>query len=166
MSRSSLLEEIARSIVRVDRPHPTRVAIDGVDAAGKTTLADALAPVLASLGRPVVRASIDSFHRPRAERYERGRDSPEGYYRDSFDPELSGRFDWSVFLDVPFEVTRGRAAQRDGSPPEVDAPANRRYVEGQRLYLRECDPWHRASAVVDDTDPSAPRLVPMEESDG
>jgi len=36
-------------------------------------------------GREVVRASIDSFHRPRGERYRRGLDSSEGYYRDSHD---------------------------------------------------------------------------------
>jgi uridine kinase len=35
----------------------------------------------------VIRASIDGFHRPRAERYRRGRDSPRGYYEDSFDLE-------------------------------------------------------------------------------
>jgi uridine kinase len=33
----------------------------------------------------VIRASIDGFHRPRAARYRRGTDSPEGYYHDSFD---------------------------------------------------------------------------------
>ena len=36
-------------------------------------------------GRPVVRASIDGFHRPRSERYARGSDSPAGYFFDSFD---------------------------------------------------------------------------------
>ncbi len=62
-----------------------RLAIDGPDAAGKTTLADLLAASIARRGRPVVRASIDGFHRPREERYRRGELSPEGYYRDSFD---------------------------------------------------------------------------------
>ena len=33
----------------------------------------------------MVRASVDGFHRARAERYVRGPDSPEGYYEDSFD---------------------------------------------------------------------------------
>lgn len=64
-----------------------RVAIDGVDAAGKTTLADELVAPIEKLGRPVIRASVDGFHRPRRERYRRGRDSPEGYYHDSFDYE-------------------------------------------------------------------------------
>jgi uridine kinase len=62
-----------------------RLAVDGPDAAGKTTLADRLAASLVRRGRPVVRASIDGFHRPREERYQRGELSPEGYYLDSFD---------------------------------------------------------------------------------
>ena len=65
--------------------HPTRVAIDGIDGAGKTSLADELVEPLTALGRPVIRASVDGFHRPRSERYRRGEASPEGYYRDSFD---------------------------------------------------------------------------------
>lgn len=67
--------------------HPTRVAIDGPDAAGKTTLADELAVALEQAGRQVIRASVDGFHRPRAQRYQRGPDSPLGYYLDSFDHE-------------------------------------------------------------------------------
>lgn len=62
-----------------------RVGIDGVDGAGKTVFADELAEVLRTQGVPVVRASVDGFHRPRAERYRRGRDSPAGYYLDSYD---------------------------------------------------------------------------------
>lgn len=69
----------------VSLDHPARVAIGGVDAAGKTTLADELVEPLEALGRHVIRASVDGFHRPRAERYRRGMDSPEGYYHDSFD---------------------------------------------------------------------------------
>jgi len=83
--RSRCLESLARLILRLDRPHPVRVAIDGPDAAGKTTLADELAPLIERSGRPVIRASIDGFHRPRARRMERGPESPEGYFLDSFD---------------------------------------------------------------------------------
>ena len=42
-------------------------------------------------GHAVFRASVDRFHRPRAERYVRGEDSAEGYYRDSFDYDLFRR---------------------------------------------------------------------------
>jgi uridine kinase len=82
--RRALVLELARRIGRVECPHPLRVAIDGVDAAGKTTLADELVAPLIQLGRPVVRASIDGFHNPRAIRYRRGESSGEGYFRDSF----------------------------------------------------------------------------------
>jgi uridine kinase len=85
MTRQDLLIALADRIIAARYAHPVRVAIDGVDAAGKTTLADELAVVIAARGRPVIRASIDGFHRPRAERYRRGADSPDGYYHDSFD---------------------------------------------------------------------------------
>ncbi len=85
MTRAQLLNELAGRIAAIERPHPIRVAIDGVDAAGKTTLADELALPLRARGRPVIRASVDSFHNPRAVRYRRGPDSPEGYFYDSFD---------------------------------------------------------------------------------
>lgn len=85
MTRQQLLKQLARQITAIDCPHPVRIAIDGIDAAGKTTLADDLAPLLEADGRPVIRASLDSFHRPRSERYRRGAESPEGYYEDAFD---------------------------------------------------------------------------------
>ena len=61
------------------------LAVDGRDGAGKTVFADGLAEVFAEDGSAVFRASIDGFHRPRVERYARGRTSAEGFYRDSYD---------------------------------------------------------------------------------
>lgn len=85
MTRAELIRRLVDTIDTVRRPHPLRVAVDGPDAAGKTTLADELAPAVRARGRQVIRASIDDFGRPRAERYRRGADSPTGYYLDSFD---------------------------------------------------------------------------------
>lgn len=85
MGRSEALEALAERICAQRDAHPIRVAVDGIDAAGKTTLADALVSPLTARGLSVIRASIDGFHRPRAERYQRGASSPEGYYRDSYD---------------------------------------------------------------------------------
>jgi uridine kinase len=99
------------------------VAIDGPDAAGKTTIADQLARELERLGRSVIRASLDGFHNPRHVRYRRGALSPDGYYLDSFDlsavrinlleplgPGGSLRFRTAVFdhrtdhpIDTPFQ---------------------------------------------------------------
>lgn len=67
------------------RGRPVRVAVDGGDGAGKTWFADELGDELRSRGRSVVRAGVDGFHRPRAERYRRGRRSAEGFWLDSYD---------------------------------------------------------------------------------
>ncbi len=213
MKRVELLEELASRIAAIERPHPLRVAIDGVDGAGKTRLADDLVAHVAQRGRPVVRASFEGFHLPRAQRYRRGKDSPEGFFRDSFDldrlaavlldplgpggsrrfvravfdwrmdaeirlapevaepnavllfdgiflhqPRLRPFWDWSLFLRTGFEVSVARCAARDGSSPDVSHPSNRRYVEGQKLYLAECDPLAHATVVVDYDDLENPVL--------
>jgi uridine kinase len=74
-------------------------------------------------------------------------------------PDLRGLWDWSVWLDVSFEVTFARMAERDGCDPDPEAPSNRRYRLGQQLYLDEADPVAAASAVVDNTDPAHPVRV-------
>jgi uridine kinase len=84
-ARAEVIADLADLIGAVTLDHPTRVGIDGLDAAGKTILADELAPLVEARSREAIRVSLDDFHRPRAERYRRGRDSPEGYYEDSFD---------------------------------------------------------------------------------
>ena len=84
IKRPQVLDELACRIIQIEKPHPLRVAIDGPDAAGKTTLAQELSSLLQARGRPVIRASIDGFHNPARIRYRRGATSPEGYYHDSF----------------------------------------------------------------------------------
>jgi uridine kinase len=84
MERREILASLASTIAALQRSHPVRVAIDGVDASGKTTLANELAPLIEALDRPVIRASIDGFHNPAAIRRRRGPTSPEGYFYDSF----------------------------------------------------------------------------------
>ena len=214
MKRSTLIELLADKIVSVACLHPLRVGIDGVDAVGKTTLADELADAVSACKRSVIRASVDGFHNPRSIRYRLGRSSPEGYFRDAFNyealtnvllaplgpggtrryrraifdhrtdsevttpfetgdedaillfdgvflhrPELRSCWDLSFFLDAPFEVTIRRAASRDGSPSDVSAPENRRYVEGQKLYLQTCDPRKAATIVINYEDLSFPQIV-------
>jgi len=108
----SLLGQLAHAIAAVSRPHPIRVALDGVDAAGKTSLADDLVGPLRARGYPVIRASLDSFHHPREVRHRRGTASPEGYYYDSFDyPALK-----SLLLDPlgPGGTLRYQTALFDG----------------------------------------------------
>lgn len=77
--------------------------------------------------------------------------------------ELWSYWDYSVFLDVDLAISVPRGAQRypDGDP-DPDSAANRRYVEGQRLYLRRCGPRTRASVVIDNDVLADAHIVPRE----
>jgi uridine kinase len=93
--RQGMLAELARQVDVTARTlhHPCRVAVDGITASGKTTLADELAAALSaapsvgpSVGRADVhRLSMDGYHHPRTHRHRRGRDSADGYYEDAYD---------------------------------------------------------------------------------
>lgn len=211
-ARARLFDALTQKIVAIMGPGLTMVAVDGVDGAGKTMFADALAHRLEQDSLTVVRTGIDSFHNPRAVRYARGRDSPEGFFRDSYNldalrelllfparidmpfrvahfdyradraiasnplkvplpailvfdglflhrKELRDEWDLTIFLDVPFEVSYARMARRDGSDPNPQAPTNRRYFEGQQLYLREANPQREADILIDYADYDLPRIV-------
>ncbi len=216
---ASLLARLAATIAELHSERIVRVAIDGVDGAGKTTLADALAPLIVAHGRPVIRASVDGFHHPRAIRYARGRHSPDGFYLDSYDyaafrkllldplgpggsgryvakhfdhrtdasvdaevqqapptaalivdgiflhrPELRSQWDLSIFLKVDFNISVPRGAQRgpDFGSPDTDAPANQRYVDGQKRYFAECAPEQSADIVIGYNDLREPKVVKWE----
>jgi len=73
--------------------------------------------------------------------------------------EVVGNLNLAIYLDVPFEETYRRLAVRDGFPTDPEAPSNLRYTETQRHYQRTCTPTERAQIVVDNADPSAPRIV-------
>jgi len=215
-TRTKLLHEVAQQIIELTYLYVVRVAVDGVDGAGKTTFADELADALKSYGKSVIRTSIDDFHNPRAVRYQRGRGSSEGFYLDSYNyqelksvlldplspggsgryqtmifdvtsdlpviqahehaelgdillidgiflqrPELRNYWDYSIFLEVPFEVSIPRGAARGAGfgSPDPEAETNRRYIEGQRQYLSECEPKRRASVTINNADLYAPFVV-------
>jgi uridine kinase len=123
--RSQALRELTNQIIQFPCHHPLRVAIDGIDAAGKTFLADELEGSVHERGRPVIRASIDGFHRPKAERYRLGPNSPEGYYFDSYDYPS---FKSSVLLPL-------------------GANGNRRYCRATFNHLHDTvvnEPWETA----------------------
>jgi len=84
MDRHDLLEALSLHLLSRRAGHPLRVAIDGPLASGKTTLADDLAETVGAHA-PAIRAGLDGFHRPRVERYARGRRSALGYYEDARD---------------------------------------------------------------------------------
>lgn len=212
--RQDVLDTVARALSRPIAAGVTRVAIDGVDGAGKTHFADELAGVLGASGRSVIRASVDGFHNPRSIRYRLGRDSPEGFFEDSYDyaqlkavlldplspggsghyraavfdhrsdspvsapnrvaspgdilvldgiflhrPELRAYWDYSIFLEVAFAVSIPRGAQRGEGSPDPEAASNQRYVRGQELYLRSCEPARFATVTINNDDLLAPYIV-------
>jgi uridine kinase len=212
--RRSLLREVGLQLARLAPDRIVRIAIDGVDGAGKTAFADELAEMMRDTQRPVIRASVDGFHNPRAVRYRCGRTSPQGFFEDSYDyaalrtylldplgpagsrryrlrvfdhvtdmpvpvveqeaaatsillldgiflhrEELASYWNASIFLQVDFPVSVGRCAQRDGSSADPAAMENRRYVEGQGLYLRSCDPARRATLTIDNSNLFEPVVI-------
>ncbi len=216
--RARLVEQIAQQISSLKRSHPIRVAIDGVDAAGKTTFANELVEPLEKLGGHVIRASLDGFHLARKIRYQRGEDSPEGYFFDSFNyerlktylleplgpdgnlhyqpalfdyrldtpvhspkyradldsilifdgvfllrSELVAFWDFKIFLEVDFDVAVVRASRRDqilfGSAEKAKERYWKRYVPGQRIYLKTCRPKEYADVIIDNNDPIEPRFM-------
>jgi uridine kinase len=121
----TLAADLAAVVEGIGRRGRTLVAVDGPDAAGKTTLADRIAPLA---GRPVVRASIDGFHAPRNVRLRRGDLSPAGCYRDSFDlrrlqerllaPFARGAADVDVAV-FDHRTDRPRQVRVDDVPPDA-----------------------------------------------
>ena len=80
-----MIDELAGRILAVETGHPLRVGVDGRSAAGKTTLAEALAARLRERsGRPVIRAQLDNFMVMVEERTAYPYDSPESYYLDAW----------------------------------------------------------------------------------
>jgi uridine kinase len=74
--------------------------------------------------------------------------------------QLADRWDFSIYLDVPFEVTAKRmTAARDGTNPDPHHPSMRRYADAQRIYFSACAPKTRATVVIDNADLESPWLV-------
>jgi len=141
-SRHLVLAELGDALAAIHATDRlTRIGIDGVDGAGKTSLAEEVAQLLTKRRRPCVRVSLDFFERSPAERYARGELSPEGYYLDGFDverlrahilsiggppelvvvvdgiflqrPELADLWDAAVWVEADLDVAVERALERD-----------------------------------------------------
>ena len=83
--RRAVLHQLLSLLRGVNIGKRVLVAIDGLDGAGKTVLAQELVEVASQDGlRPFASLSIDGFHHPRSIRYENGL-GPDSFYRDSYD---------------------------------------------------------------------------------
>lgn len=217
MSRAALIDQLVGLISVRRSAGVLRVAVDGPDAAGKSTLAAELTRGLADVG-DVILASVDGFHQPRGVRYRRGDLSAEGYYEDAFDydavvasvleplgpggdrryrtavfdfradavldqpvrqapdgavllfegvfllrPRLRDFWDLSIIVDVSPDEALRRALVRDvrlfGSPDAVRERYRLRYLPAQQLYRAEASPTLHADVVIDNDDPTRPRLL-------
>jgi uridine kinase len=120
MLRNELIEQLGSRILSISLSHPTRVGIDGIDASGKTRLADELAEFLTSSGRQIIRSSVDGFHHPKAHRLRNG-EGPDSYYYDSHNYPLIVE---SVLAPLgPGGSRRVRVARFDfRTDSEVDSP--------------------------------------------
>jgi uridine kinase len=77
-------------------------------------------------------------------------------------PELAGYWNYSVFLDVNRRESLRRCVRRDGLqgvPDDPSDPIHERYVKGQDIYLRSCDPKARATRVVNNDDLERPYVA-------
>jgi uridine kinase len=83
-TRQALLTRLVGEIVSISWDRPVRVAVDGPDAAGKTTFADELAVALSGI-RPAIRVSVDDYIRPAEQRVQSPGVSAAGYFDDNFD---------------------------------------------------------------------------------
>ena len=213
-AREKLLAGLAAAILRLPAANVLRIAIDGVDGAGKTTFGDELAEAIQPSGRNVIRASVDGFHNPGSIRYRLGKGSAEGFFRDSYDydllkgalldplspggsgkyrtaafdhrsdspvemaeryacagsiliidgiflhrPELRNYWDFSIFLEVGFHISIPRGAHRGEGSADPASVGNRRYVEGQGIYLRACEPRTHATVIINNEDMANPRII-------
>jgi uridine kinase len=73
--------------------------------------------------------------------------------------ELRNYWQYSIFLDVGLHVVMSRCAERGEGSTDPTAPSNHRYVEGQSIYMRTCNPRELASVVVNNEDLAAPYIV-------
>jgi uridine kinase len=172
-ARAAVLRRVADAVLALSSTGIVRVGIDGVDGAGKTMLADELRDVMAASGRPLIRSTVDGFHNPRVVRYRRGRSSPEGFFRDSYDYATlrrvlldplgaggTGRFRRAVF-----DVDRDEPVH---SAEEQAAPGSILLFDGMFLHrpeLRETwdfsvflrVEWRRNHRLADPAEADGPR---------
>ena len=78
-------------------------------------------------------------------------------------PELFDYWDVRIFLQIDFETSVARAAQRDqylfGTEAQTRERYLKRYVPGQRIYLESVHPAEKADILIDHRDPQNPRML-------
>lgn len=149
---SRFMEMLSNDLLAVVGVDGRLMAIDGVDGSGKTTFAAELA--MAVRGRPVIVIHADNFLNPTHTRYSRGRNSPEGFWKDTYNytalhelvleplgPAGDGWYSPGSYDPV---------ADRTAPSPKVHAPAEALVVvEGMFLHRDELIGYWDASVFLD-----------------
>jgi uridine kinase len=80
----NVLEE---EILSIQKKPALIIGVDGIDGAGKSCFAGQLKAHLEGLRGDIVLISMDNFHHPQSIRYAQGKNSPLGFYYDSYNYE-------------------------------------------------------------------------------
>ena len=144
-ARASVVSAVAERAT-VQLPGRVLIGIDGRTGAGKTTFGHELAQVLAAQGLTVLRASLDDFKRPWADRHLYDRESGEGYFRNAFDYDVLVRLLLEPFSDrSPAGVALcaiDPITQVDHSTTRVPVPETAvLIVDGVFAFRDEIDHW-------------------------
>lgn len=144
--------DLADSILDTVGAERRIVAIDGVDGSGKTSFAANLAAEIHH--RPVVTIHADNFLNPSPVRHARGRHSPEGFWKDTYDysalqqfvltplgPEGDGRYSPASYNPVTDQRVVAAFLQ---APPDTLV-----LVEGMFLHRDELVASWDASVYLD-----------------
>ena len=77
-------------------------------------------------------------------------------------PELASYWDYSIFLDISKHESVRRCierAQLAGVSYDPADPAHQRYVVGQEIYIKQCDPASHATRVINNEQLESPFFV-------
>ncbi|HEY5713816.1 MAG TPA: hypothetical protein VIT68_00510 [Candidatus Gracilibacteria bacterium] len=87
MTKDEVFQHLQTVIEREQRfkNAPLRIAINGIEATGKTTFAEAFTEFLKAQNKEAYHVGIDGFHFDKSHRYRQGRHSARGYYEDAYD---------------------------------------------------------------------------------
>jgi len=72
--------------------------------------------------------------------------------------ELAPYIDYKVYLDIPFNLCRKRARERD--KPATVSKYDEKYLPAQRKYILDCSPLSQSDIVIDNSDPDFPKIRP------
>ena len=80
-----------------------------------------------------------------------------------FKQEIMPYLDYKIYLDVSFETILERVKLRDklvlGSEEEIIKKYQEKYIPGQKLYFKECNPKIHSDIVINNNYYSNPKII-------